>query len=62
MLIEQRVNENRKRSKMVSQAVGRCAATSIDHLRCAAVLKINTKRYQDRGLREWVNFFSTCNN
>ena len=31
-----------RRSKIVSRAVGRCAATRVDHLRCAAVLQRNT--------------------
>ena len=34
--------EQTRRSKIVSRAVGRCAATSVDHLRCAAVLQRNT--------------------
>ena len=47
-----------RRSKIVSRATGRRAVTSVDHSRCAVVLK-EIQRYHGPGLWAWrKNFFT----
>ena len=49
--------ETTRRSKIVSRATGRRSVTSVDHSRCAVVLK-EIQRYHGPGLWAWRKIFS----
>ena len=51
------INTKTRRSKIVIRATGRRAVTSVDHSRCAVVLK-EIQRYHGPGLWAWRKTFS----